>query len=106
MKKFCESLRKHTMKIINFKQKKMVSLTTNRQKNKNLLHLQRERKYKQYNNDKKDCRVRDHCHYTGKSSRIPRNLGKSRKLNLILELFIHTRFRERLSFAVKGGLFF
>ena len=41
MKKFCESLRKHTMKIINFKQKKMVSLTTNRQKNKNLLHLQK-----------------------------------------------------------------
>ena len=29
MKKFCESLRKHTMKIINFKQKKMISLTTN-----------------------------------------------------------------------------
>ena len=29
MKKFCESLRKHTMKIINFKQKKIISLTTN-----------------------------------------------------------------------------
>ena len=64
MKKFCEFLREHAMKIINFKKKKKIinkraaGIIWNSQTvifvNKN-----------KYLKDKKYYKVRDHCHYTG-----------------------------------------
>ena len=57
MKKFCESLREHTMKTV-FKKCKM-------QKSVVLAKKKIENKYVK---DKKYCKVRDHCHYTGEYS--------------------------------------
>ena len=58
MKKFCNDLRAHAMKIINYEKKKMISLTTEEK-----IH---------YNKQKicyictKEFKVRDHCQCTGK----------------------------------------
>ena len=63
MKKFCKDLRKHATKIINYEKKKMIPLTIkeeidhNKQKICNICK-------KEF--DKKNYKVRDRCHYTGK----------------------------------------
>ena len=66
MKKFCKDLRKHPIKIINYEKKKMISLTTKEK----IFHNKQKACYickKEFNiNDKKNYKVRDHCHYTGK----------------------------------------
>ena len=66
MKKFYEFLKEHAIKRINFKKKKIKSLTKEQQKsyeNAKICYICKEKfeniKYKKY------CKVRDHCHYTG-----------------------------------------
>ena len=68
MKKFCEFLREHAMKIINFKKKKMKLLTKEQQEsyeNAKICYICKEKFENKYLKDKKYCKVRDHCHYTG-----------------------------------------
>ena len=66
MKKFSKDLRKHATKIINYEKKKMISLT----KEEKIYHNEQEICYtckKEFDtNGKKNYKVRDHCHYTGK----------------------------------------
>ena len=66
MKKFCKDLRTHATKIINYEKKKMTSLTIKEE----IYHNKQKICYifkKEFNkNDKKQQKVRDHCHYTGK----------------------------------------
>ena len=66
MKKFAKDLREHVSKIINYEKKKMIPLTTEEK----IYHNKRKICYickKEFNNnDKKNYKVRDHCHYTGK----------------------------------------
>ena len=68
MKKFCKDLREHSTKIINYEKKKMIPLTTkeelyhNRQK---VCYIYK-KEFDNNDNDKKQQKVRDHCHYTGK----------------------------------------
>ena len=62
MKKFCKDLREHAMKIINYEKKSMVPLTTE-EKIQKICYIC---KTEFNNNDKKQQKVRDHCHYTGK----------------------------------------
>ena len=66
MKKFCKDLREHAIKIINYEKKNMISLTTKEK----TFHNKQKPCYickKEFNNnDKKNYKVRDHCHYTGK----------------------------------------
>ena len=67
MKKLCESLREHATKIINFKKKKMNSLTKEQyesQENAKIWYIYKEKFENKYVKDKKYCKVRDHCHYT------------------------------------------
>ena len=69
MKKFCEFLREHAMKIINFKKKKMKILTKGQHEsyeNVQICYICKEKVRYKYLKDKKYCKVRDHCHYTGK----------------------------------------
>ena len=66
MKKFCKDLRTHAMKIINYEKKKMISLTMEEK-----IHYDKQKicyicKKEFNNNDKKNYKVREHCHYTGK----------------------------------------
>ena len=65
---FCEFLREHSMKIINFKNKKMKLLTKEQQgsyENSNICYICKEKFENKYLKDKKYHEVRDHCHYTG-----------------------------------------
>ena len=68
MKKFCKSLRENAMRIINFKKKKMQSLTKEQQEsyeNAKICYICKEEFENRYLKDKKYCKVRDHCHYPG-----------------------------------------
>ena len=63
MKKFCKDLREHATKIINCEKKKMIPLTTKEEidyNKQNICYICK----KEF--DKKNYKVRDHCHYTGK----------------------------------------
>ena len=63
---FCKDLREHATKIINYEKKKMMLLTTKEEIYHNKQKLCYICKKEFDNNDKKNCKVRDHCHYTGK----------------------------------------
>ena len=68
MKKFSESLRKHAMKIIDFKNKKMKLLTKEQQEsyeNAKICYICKERFENKYLKDEKYHKVRGYCHYTG-----------------------------------------
>ena len=59
MKKFCESLREHPLKIINFKKKKMKLLTKEQQKsheNAKICYICIEKFENKYLQDKKYCK--------------------------------------------------
>ena len=69
MKKFCESLEKHAMKIINVKKKKMKLLRKEQQEsneNAKICHICKKKLETKYVVDKKYRKVRDHCHCLGK----------------------------------------
>ena len=59
METFWESSREDAMKIINFKNKKMLPLSNK------LPHQQKKFEHK-YTNDKNYCKFKDHCDYSGK----------------------------------------
>ena len=61
MKKFCEFLRKHAMKIINFKKKKMKLLTKEQQESQKSVIFVKVKNL----NGKKRLKVRDHCYFIG-----------------------------------------
>ena len=68
MKMFCEFSREHTIKIVNFKKKKMNLLRKKQQKlyeSPKICYICKEKFEKKYLKDKKYCKVRDHCYYTG-----------------------------------------
>ena len=66
MKKFSKDLREHASKIINYEKKKMILLTTEDKIYHNKQKICYICKKEFNNNDKKNYKVRDHCHYTGK----------------------------------------
>ena len=66
IKKFCKDLKIHANKIINYKKKKMMSLTTKEEIYHNKQKICYIFKKELDNSDKKNYKVRDHCHYTGK----------------------------------------
>ena len=72
MKKFCEYLKEHATKIINYEKKEIIPLTYEENKSykkQKVCYICK----KEFNTDKNDGnafklyhKVRDHCHYTGK----------------------------------------
>ena len=66
MKKFSKDLREHASKIINYEKKKMIPLTTEEKIYHNKQKICYKCKKELNNNDKKNYKVRNHCHYTGK----------------------------------------
>ena len=64
----CEFLRKHAMKITNFKKKKMKLLTKEEHEsceNAKICYICKEKFENKYLKDKKYRKVRYYCHYTG-----------------------------------------
>ena len=74
MKKFCKDLRMRATKIINYKKKKMIPLTIKEKIHYNEQEICYICKKEFDNNDKKHYKVRDHCHYTGKSRGAAHNI--------------------------------
>ena len=68
LEKFCKDLREHSTKIINYEKKKVILLTTEEKKDSN--DQKRcyicKKEFDKNDNDKKQQKVRDYCHYTGK----------------------------------------
>ena len=74
-KKFCKDLREHATKIINYEKKKMIPLTIEEK----ISHNEQEICYickKEF--DKKNYKVRDHCHYTDKYRGAAHNICNPR----------------------------
>ena len=68
MKNICECLKKHARRIINFKKKKMKFLTNEQQESYEMAKMSYicgEMFEDKYAADKKYCKVRDYCNYTG-----------------------------------------
>ena len=74
MDKFCKDLREHVTKIINYEKKKMIPLTTKEKIYHNKQKICYVCKKEFNNNDEKNYRVRDHCHYTGKHRGAAHNI--------------------------------
>ena len=66
MKNFSKYLREHARKIIDHEKKKMIPLTTEEKIYHNKQKICYICKKEFSNNEKKNYKVRDHCHYTGK----------------------------------------
>ena len=66
MKKFSKDLREHASKIIDYEKKKKIPLTTEEKIYHNKQKICYICKKEFSNNEKKNYKVRDHCHYTGK----------------------------------------
>ena len=67
MKKFCKDLKEHaSTRIINYEKKKIIPLTKEEKINYNDQQICYICKKEFSNDDKKNYKVRDHCHYTGK----------------------------------------
>ena len=67
-KRFCESLRQHAMRIINFKNKKMNLLAKEQEEsyeNAKICYICKKKIENKCVKDKKYCNTRDHFHYTG-----------------------------------------
>ena len=78
VKKFCESLREHSIKITNFKKKKMKLLTKEQQEsyeNARIRCICKKKFENEYLKDKKYRKVRDHCHYKGKCRGVAHSKG-------------------------------
>ena len=74
MKKFCKDLREHATKIINYEKKKMIPLTIKEEIDYNRQRICYICKKEFDKNDKKNYKVRDHCHYTGKKRGAAHNI--------------------------------
>ena len=73
MKRFCKDLRENAMKIIDYEKKEMIPLTYKENKsheNQKVCYIYKKGFSTDNDNgtafNKKDHKVRDHCHYTGK----------------------------------------
>ena len=72
MKIFCEDLKDHANKIINYEKKEMIPLTNEEKEsyeNQEICHICEKEFFNDEDNKKefrKIQKVRDHCHYTGK----------------------------------------
>ena len=102
MKKFFKDLREHASKIINYEKKKMIPLTTEEKIYHNKQKICYICKKEFNNNDKKNYKVRDHCHYTSKYRGAAHNICNLR-YNVLKEIPIvfHNSFIYDYHFIIK-----
>ena len=102
MKKFCKDLREHATKIINYEKKNMIPLTTNEEIYYNKQKICYICKKEFDNNDKKQQKVRDHCHYTGKYRGAAHNICNLRyKLPKEIPVVFHNGSTYDYYFIIK-----
>ena len=107
MRRFCKDLKDHTIKIIDFKKKDMIPLTKEEKDNynkENICHIFK----KEFNNDTTEsssleCKVRDHCHFTGKYRGAAHNMCNLRyKIHKNIPVIFHNGSRYDYHFIIKG----
>ena len=103
MNKFCKDLRTRATKIVNYEKKKMISLTTEEK-----IHYNKQKicyickKEFNNNNDKKNYKVRDHCHYTGKYRGAAHNICNLRyKVPKEIPIVFHNGSKYDYHFIIK-----
>ena len=97
MKKFCKDLREHATRIINCEKKKMIPLTTEEK----IYHNEQEIYYI-CKSDKKNYKVRDHCHYTGKYRGAAHNMCNLRyKIPKEIPIVFHNGSTYDYNFIIK-----
>ena len=104
MEKFCKDLREHSTKIINYEKKKIVPLTTKEKiyHNKQKLCYIHKKEFDNNDNDKKQQKVRDHCHYTGKYRGAAHNICNLRyKLPKEIPVVFHNASTYDYHFIIK-----
>ena len=102
MKKFSKDLREHVTKINNYEKKKMISLTTEEKiyHNKQKICYICKREFN--NNDKKNYKVRDHCHYKGKYRGAAHNICNLRyKVPKEISIVFHNGSTYDYHFIIK-----
>ena len=102
IKKFSKDLREHASKIINYEKKKMIPLTTE----ENIYHNKQKICYigkKEFNNnEKKNYKIRDHCHYTGKYRGASHNICNLRyKVCKEIPIVLHNGSTYDYHFIIK-----
>ena len=102
MKKFSKDLREHTSKIINYENKKMIPLITEEKIYHNKQKICYICKKEFNNNDKKNYKVRDHCHYTGKYRGAAHNICNLRyKIPKEIPIVFHNGSTYDYHFIIK-----
>ena len=102
MKKFSKDLREHASKIINYEKKKMIPLTTEEKIYHNKQKICYICKKEFNNNDKKNYKVRDHCHYTGKYRGAAHNICNLRyKVPIEIPIVFHNDSTYDYLFIIK-----
>ena len=99
MKKFSKDLREHVSKIINYEKKKMIPLATEEKKKQKICYICK----KEFNNnEKKNYKVRDHCHYMGKYRGAAHNICNLRyKVPKEVPIVFHNRSIYDYHFIIK-----
>ena len=102
MKKFCKDLREHAMKIINYEKKRIAPLTTKEEICYNKQKICYICKKEFNNNDKKQQKVKDHCHYTGKYRGAAHNICNLRyKVPKEIPVVFHNGSTYDYNFIIK-----
>ena len=102
MKKFCKDLRTHATKIINYEKKKMMPLTIKEEIYHNKQKICYICKKEFDNNDEKQQKVRDNCHYTGKYSGAAHNICNMRyKVPKEIPVVFHNGSTYNYHFIIK-----
>ena len=102
IKKFSKNLREHASKIIDYEKKKMIPLTTEEKIYHNKQNLCYICKKEFNNNDKKNYKVKDHCHYTGKYRGVAHNSCNLRyKVPKLIPIVFHNGSIYDYHFIIK-----
>ena len=88
MTKFCNDLREHATKMINYKKKDMIPLTKKEEENYNNKKVCYICKKEFDKSDKKHYKVRNHCHYTGRYRGAAHNICNLRYHFIMVPLMI------------------
>ena len=102
MNNFYKDLREHVTKIINYEKKKMIPLPTGEKiyHNKQIICYVCKKEF--YNNDKKNYKVRDHCHYMGKYRGAAHNICNLRyKVPKEIPIMFHNGSTYDYHFIIK-----
>ena len=98
----CKDLREHSTKIINYEKKKMISLTTEEKAHYNKQKVCYICNKEFDNNDKKQQKVRDHCHYKGKYGGAAHNICNLRyKVPKEIPVVLHNGSTYDYHFIIK-----